>query len=36
MEFCNEHDTWKLNVGHVLFMQVCMFSLCIFVSIDKH
>ncbi len=21
MEFCNEHDTWKLNVAHVLFMQ---------------
>ena len=23
VEFCNEHDTWKLNVAHVLFMQVC-------------
>ena len=22
MEFCNEHDVWKLNVAHVLFMQV--------------
>lgn len=22
VEFCNEHDTWKLNVAHVLFMQV--------------
>lgn len=21
MEFCNEHDTWKLNVAHVFFMQ---------------
>ncbi|XP_065899336.1 intraflagellar transport protein 70A-like [Dysidea avara] len=21
VEFCNEHDVWKLNVGHVLFMQ---------------
>lgn len=21
VEFCNEHDTWKLNVAHVLFMQ---------------
>ncbi|XP_067271058.1 intraflagellar transport protein 70A isoform X1 [Pseudorasbora parva] len=21
LEFCNEHDTWKLNVAHVLFMQ---------------
>lgn len=24
VEFCNEHDTWKLNVAHVLFMQVNM------------
>ena len=22
VEFCNEHDVWKLNVAHVLFMQV--------------
>jgi tetratricopeptide repeat protein 30 len=21
-EFCSEHDTWKLNVAHVFFMQV--------------
>ena len=21
VEFCNDHDTWRLNVGHVLFMQ---------------
>ena len=21
VEFCNEHDTWKLNVAHTLFMQ---------------
>lgn len=21
MEYCNEHDVWRLNVGHVLFMQ---------------
>lgn len=21
VEFCNEHETWKLNVAHVLFMQ---------------
>ena len=21
VEFCNENDTWKLNVAHVLFMQ---------------
>ncbi|XP_016109503.1 tetratricopeptide repeat protein 30A isoform X2 [Sinocyclocheilus grahami] len=21
LEFCNEHDTWRLNVAHVLFMQ---------------
>ncbi|CAH1794760.1 unnamed protein product [Owenia fusiformis] len=21
VEFCNEHDAWKLNVAHVLFMQ---------------
>ncbi len=22
VEFCSEHDVWKLNVAHVLFMQV--------------
>lgn len=22
VEFCSENDTWKLNVAHVLFMQV--------------
>ena len=22
VEFCNDHDVWKLNVAHVLFMQV--------------
>ena len=22
VEFCSEHNTWKLNVAHVLFMQV--------------
>ena len=22
VEFCSEHDDWKLNVAHVLFMQV--------------
>ena len=22
VEFCNDHDIWKLNVAHVLFMQV--------------
>ena len=22
VEFCSEHDMWKLNVAHVLFMQV--------------
>ena len=21
VEFCSENDTWKINVGHVLFMQ---------------
>ena len=21
LEFCNDHDIWKLNVAHVLFMQ---------------
>lgn len=21
VEFCNENDTWRLNVAHVLFMQ---------------
>ena len=20
-EFCSEHDTWKLNVAHIFFMQ---------------
>ena len=20
-EFCSDHDTWRLNAGHVLFMQ---------------
>jgi tetratricopeptide repeat protein 30 len=24
VEFCNEHDVWKLNVAHVLFMQVTL------------
>ena len=24
VEFCSEHDVWKLNVAHVLFMQVRM------------
>ena len=27
VEFCNENDVWKLNVAHVLFMQV--FDLCL-------
>ena len=22
VEFCSEHNTWRLNVAHVLFMQV--------------
>ena len=22
VEFCSENETWKLNVAHVLFMQV--------------
>ena len=26
VEFCAEHDVWKLNVAHVLFMQVCVWS----------
>lgn len=21
MEFCNENETWRLNVAHVMFMQ---------------
>jgi len=21
VEFCSDHDVWRLNVGHVLFMQ---------------
>lgn len=21
VEFCSDHDIWRLNVGHVLFMQ---------------
>ena len=25
VEFCNEHEVWKLNVAHVLFMQVCTY-----------
>jgi len=26
-EFCSEHDTWKLNVAHVFFMQARYLSL---------
>eukprot|EP00128_Syssomonas_multiformis_P009164 Colp12_sorted_trinity150504_noHs@33263 len=26
VEFCNEHDVWKLNVAHVLFMQETKFK----------
>ncbi|KAF4526277.1 hypothetical protein B566_EDAN010987 [Ephemera danica] len=26
VEFCNENDTWKLNVAHVLFMQESKFK----------
>ena len=26
VEFCSEHDVWKLNVAHVLFMQVGVFT----------
>jgi len=26
IEFCNEHDVWKLNVAHVLFMQESKFK----------
>jgi tetratricopeptide repeat protein 30 len=26
-EFCSEHDTWKLNVAHNYFMQVCSGSM---------
>ena len=26
VEFCNEHEVWKLNVAHVLFMQVRMIN----------
>jgi len=26
VEFCSEHDTWKLNVAHVLFMQETKFK----------
>ena len=26
VEFCNEHDVWKLNVAHVLFMQESKFK----------
>ena len=25
-EFCSEHDTWKLNVAHVFFMQGTRFK----------
>jgi hypothetical protein len=27
VEFCNESDTWKLNVAHVLFMVGDIFSI---------
>ena len=27
VEFCSEHDVWKLNVAHVVFMQVSL-SVC--------
>ena len=27
VEFCSESDIWKLNVAHVLFMQVMMMIL---------
>ena len=26
VEFCSEHEDWKLNVAHVLFMQVSVYS----------
>lgn len=26
VEFCNEHEVWKLNVAHVLFMQESKFK----------
>ena len=26
-EFCSEHETWKLNVAHVFFMQVGLSSI---------
>ena len=26
VEFCNENDIWKLNVAHVLFIQVIMIT----------
>ena len=29
VEFCSEHDVWKLNVAHVLFMQVRMSTACL-------
>ena len=25
-EFCSEHETWKLNVAHVFFMQATKFK----------
>ena len=30
VEFCSEHDVWKLNVAHVLFMQVGVFTVFLF------
>jgi hypothetical protein len=28
-EFCSEHETWKLNVAHVFFMQVLLILLAL-------
>ena len=38
VEFCNEHDVWKLNVAHVLFMQVSILRtteliLCVYTNV---
>ena len=35
VEFCNEHEIWKLNVAHVLFMQVSIAAYIANNDLDK-
>ena len=35
VEFCNEHEIWKLNVAHVLFMQVSIAACTANNDLDK-